>query len=436
MIKNLKKLGVVCVAVFVMVTMLTTLTYAATNPDISVNDCILEISGCDDNVPSFGNVSLVIYNPGYSYESVDDQSEDYVAQIKKAVFWMGQVNSDRYGEYKFAVDMKKAEPGEYIIAVYSEGNSDFFEAKYFYFTQEQQKDFIDAVISESENWQDVKEQLALTDKECTTAKVFALSDSLYFTADADNLAKLLYARREELDPEDISEFTLILLECALADNLNSGKEFDIADYFALFSPDEEFLDTYKTKMNDTAKKNFTASFKGEELTTMVDVSKAFNKKTFLSVVNNIKNWADINYVIETHGDSESIDLSMDKYKKCKDKEELAVELAKKAPYTSIEDFNDTLEKQAKNINEASKGSSSSSGGGGGGGKIGLGGAVTLPQVSADQYVFGDAETALKFSDISSVEWARESIEYLAGKSIVSGTANGTFEPNREINRRV
>ena len=433
MAKNLKKLGVVSVIVFVVV-ILGTLAYAANEPDISLNDNALEIRGCEEGTPSYANVSIVIYNPGYTSASIDPESADYVLQIKEAVFWMGQKNADRNGGYEFVVDMKNADPGEYTIVTYSQESDESTQIKYFYFTKEQQNRFIEDIVLNAKSWEDVKKKLLLTDEECTTAKVFSLSDPLYFSADADGIAKLLYARTAELNPEDISGFTRVLLECALADNLSNGNEFDIEQYFTLFSPDDDFVDTYKSRVNDTAKKSFTALFRGEELNTMEDISNAFEVNTFLAVVNNIKNWADINYMIETHGDSDSIDLSMDKYEKCKDKEELAVELAKKAPYTSIEDFDDTLVKQAKKIADASKGGSSSGGGGGGGGKIGLGTTTTLPQISADEFVETKEEPTSKFTDIDSVEWARESIEYLADKNIVSGTANGTFEPNREIKR--
>lgn len=39
-----------------------------------------------------------------------------------------------------------------------------------------------------------------------------------------------------------------------------------------------------------------------------------------------------------------------------------------------------------------------------------------------------------FNDISDVEWAKEAIEYLAEKEILSGTGEGNFEPNRYITR--
>ncbi len=39
-----------------------------------------------------------------------------------------------------------------------------------------------------------------------------------------------------------------------------------------------------------------------------------------------------------------------------------------------------------------------------------------------------------FNDIESVEWAKESIEYLADKEILSGVGDGRFEPNRYMTR--
>lgn len=41
---------------------------------------------------------------------------------------------------------------------------------------------------------------------------------------------------------------------------------------------------------------------------------------------------------------------------------------------------------------------------------------------------------LTFSDLEGVEWARESIEFLASKGIVNGMGNSEFKPNSKINR--
>jgi len=47
---------------------------------------------------------------------------------------------------------------------------------------------------------------------------------------------------------------------------------------------------------------------------------------------------------------------------------------------------------------------------------------------------GQEETKVTFSDISSVPWAREAIETLAAKGVISGPGDGTFRPNNKVTR--
>ena len=76
----------------------------------------------------------------------------------------------------------------------------------------------------------------------------------------------------------------------------------------------------------------------------------------------------------------------------------------------------------------SKGGSGSGGFGGGG----IGKTTTdTPTVENPKPV---DETASAFDDIDGVEWAREAINYLAAKGIVSGKAEKTFAPNDNITR--
>ena len=71
------------------------------------------------------------------------------------------------------------------------------------------------------------------------------------------------------------------------------------------------------------------------------------------------------------------------------------------------------------------------GGGTGGGNSGGSGAsgtpASMPNVSQDEKVIG-------FTDLKSVEWARESIERLYKLEVISGKANGIFAPNDVVTR--
>lgn len=74
------------------------------------------------------------------------------------------------------------------------------------------------------------------------------------------------------------------------------------------------------------------------------------------------------------------------------------------------------------------------GGGGGGGTGGSGndrGQIVAPAVPTKT---DDQNQQKPFSDLDGVEWAREAIEYLAEKNVVSGTGSNTFSPNDPVTR--
>lgn len=74
------------------------------------------------------------------------------------------------------------------------------------------------------------------------------------------------------------------------------------------------------------------------------------------------------------------------------------------------------------------------GGGGSGGTGGSGndrGQIVAPAVPTKT---DDQNQQKPFSDLDGVEWAREAIEYLAEKNVVSGTGSNTFSPNDPVTR--
>lgn len=96
-----------------------------------------------------------------------------------------------------------------------------------------------------------------------------------------------------------------------------------------------------------------------------------------------------------------------------------------ADYDAAATAFDTL--ASKKLASSSQGGTSSSGGGGRGGSSSGG-------VYVKDTVTKDTVTAEGFTDLSQAEWAREAIEYLTSKNIISGRGNGLFVPNDTITR--
>jgi len=430
---HMLKKTIVCGALVLALTVPSASALTLNEPTLEIEDQVLDIEGSLTDAKPYTNVSVEVYYPDCNPEDIDVTSPEYIAQIKEAIFWMGQLNSAKDLTYEVSLDMKDAPPGEYLVRVSAKGAEEPLETSIYYSSPEQQKSIIKQ-ITLAETALKVADILDMASKDSVSVKTFRLTDPLYFSADPEDTAALLYEYNKQfpLDINNSDRFKEILLLCSLADNLSKGNKFDIMEYSNLFTVHEDFLDTYNDRLKDSVKKTFTEGFKGLELKDSEDIGKAFSDRVFLSLVNNIQNWSDIKYAIKTHG--EDMNLDTDEYEDCSDKEELCVELAKDAPYSCVEDFNDNLKKEAKKIKDQSSKGSSSSGGGGGGGKISMTTTPVLPEIPADEFVAKEEEDKVLFNDLDSALWAKESIEYLAEKGIVSGVDKETFEPDREIKR--
>lgn len=99
------------------------------------------------------------------------------------------------------------------------------------------------------------------------------------------------------------------------------------------------------------------------------------------------------------------------------------------PYSSFASFVNAFSKAVSDVLDEIKGPS---GGGGGGGA-----SKPTTVVTGDNIQISISPTVtqpLVFSDIEGVEWAKESISYLADRNIINGVGNNMFEPNRNITR--
>lgn len=104
----------------------------------------------------------------------------------------------------------------------------------------------------------------------------------------------------------------------------------------------------------------------------------------------------------------------------------------KNPAESYDDFGDAFDDAYDKATETKKG------GGGGGGSAssggtkvsGTGGGLSISGVED----YPAAEKAPEFSDMSTAEWAREAVEALAKRGIISGYGDGTFKPDKEVTR--
>ena len=142
MYKMLKK-TIVCGALVIALAVPGVSALTVEEPTIEIENQILDISGSVTDAKPYANVSVEVYYPDYGPGDIDITSEYYIAQMKEAIFWMGQVNLSRECTYEVNLDIKDAPPGEYLIRVSAKGSEKIGEMKIFYSSPEQQRGIID-----------------------------------------------------------------------------------------------------------------------------------------------------------------------------------------------------------------------------------------------------------------------------------------------------
>ncbi|MBO4896805.1 MAG: S-layer homology domain-containing protein [Clostridia bacterium] len=142
----------------------------------------------------------------------------------------------------------------------------------------------------------------------------------------------------------------------------------------------------------------------------------------------------IQEIVENNTDLLPVDIENFNKLKATQKVEVCKELTNDK-FSNVEDFvkkfDDTVNDIAESGSDSSSGSSkSSSKGGGKGGNYTS--TQTAPINTKDAVV--SSATSDEFADLEDCEWAKEAVGYLASKSVVSGKANGVFDPFTPVTR--
>ena len=214
------------------------------------------------------------------------------------------------------------------------------------------------------------------------------------------------------------------------------------EYADLFEFEEKYTDAYSEYFSDEEKETFNEEyFADKNYMTISDVNAAYEDAVVHKWANTLSGWGEVENIIETFGNDIGINMTSkdDKYNfdklKTSQKTELYENVLDKKEFSTVEKFVGFINDEIEDLSKESK--KSSGGGGGGGGFVAGNGSVntqvTTPAVTP---VDPDAvpEVTVDFSDMEAYDWAKESVDSLSKKGIVSGTGNGNFEPGRNVTR--
>lgn len=187
-----------------------------------------------------------------------------------------------------------------------------------------------------------------------------------------------------------------------------------------------------------------AVLSGTAYMSSADLAKKFNDSVIVKAFGNAR-WNEMEKLISLCGEYIGLDTDSSIYKS---KKTAVHKYMVEYTYEKIEDVNTNFEKALKKAESdtdggssggtGSSGSSGSSGGSGNGGGSGssdsgskkTSGNLPAPVIKETQ---GNANER-RFTDLSDVQWAANSIEKLAAAEIISGDGNGRFIPERTVTR--
>lgn len=155
-----------------------------------------------------------------------------------------------------------------------------------------------------------------------------------------------------------------------------------------------------------------------------EIKKAFSCQTVLEKINIAEKWYDIYSLFKEYQSVFSFDFS--DYKGMSTEELAAAAFG--TEYKSMDDLKNRLDEKYKvSTNKKNPG-----GGGNGGNSSGTENLLPVPAHSAIE--ISKPEKQSVFFDLEDATWAKEAIEYLYDRNVISGTGDGRFEPGREITR--
>lgn len=208
-----------------------------------------------------------------------------------------------------------------------------------------------------------------------------------------------------------------------------------AEYLDLDVNDESYYTSVKTQANKN--KVYAAIIgRGFPLTDLTAAKTAFERASALAAVNDmgVSNRDKMIEYIEDFNNRDYFTTSLTLYKSslfnAVDRLNIIQKVIDKKdvkPFSSFQDFKLAFETSVTEVSKTKEKKGNTPSGGGGGRPI-------ISIVSDTETNAEPEKEEILFNDIQHVQWAVESINFLAKKNIISGTGNNSFEPDRGVYR--
>ena len=363
--------------------------------------------------------------------SVYDKILSFVLSKDGAVISLGQAPLNiNNGKFEFEIELDRScESGTYLISV-STAKIDEILTKEFEFKSYSERIAVLTLINNGATAQEILDS-SKNEEYCKLYRAFNCFVDDYIALSDDSL-KLKAAsfisngfNGEYTKPyteENLNEvFNVSLAHVILTDEKNIPVSDTLKKYASVFGIDPETVVESELLSTRMRKAKYALG----------SVSDLLQEVNILTEINAVLDYSQMYDVIKKHNDILKLDLT--EYSNNKTKVSKALTGKNFSYITEITSAVKTaLEKPDSN-------SGSIGGGGGNGGTVGApaGNVTNKDEIFAVSGIESDSNEnvkAIPFSDIESVEWAKEEIVALYNKNIINGVDDKHFEPTREITR--
>lgn len=365
-----------------------------------------------------GTVSQAEFNRMVSVAVSDDTVQYYV----------NTVGTEADGSYRLTFRMpEEAKTGYYSIAVGALGKSEPVKQD-FYYAKKADIDNILNAINNSSSASDVSKKI---EENIEVLNIpfdwYRILDNSGKTAVAEALYRAKpYSAIGAATDVAFGELAIQVFRCVdSADRIAAALQ-TFAEVYNINADTAACYDLYNS-FDFQAEAN--AIMAGYSCKSTAEIIKAYNESTLLAAVNHAADPAEIAELIEKY--KSVIPFSLNSYNNS-DKEKIVSYLYKCNAFRSMNELE-------KAINNAGSGQSSGkpSGGGSGGGGGSSSSVVNLAppvknEINNDTEQNDDKNNT--FDDLGSVAWAKEAIEYLADKKIITGIGGNRFDPDSFVTR--
>ncbi len=350
--------------------------------------------------------------------------EEKGADPKNEIYWNDSVTNAN-GKASFSFKMLDANgSGTYVTKVGVDGNVVTSDDEFIFTDSTDAAGFLESVNDATDvTMQGIIEGGA--DKGLDVAGTYA-----ELGADKAKVIAVIYNAKTAAAYTSLGDVILDFDTAVAIAAINSGKaDAPVEDYAYIFGFDTE---GYYAGLSNNAKEDVADDLKGvtEDLTDTASIKEAFDKAVALALFNDMDNETkgNLEEYIDYANENSYTNIDLDDYNDLsasfkKDVME-TMKNSKFADFDEVEEkFNNAVEKAA---DEQDNKEDSYTGGGGG--------AIGNTIVISPEILNPSAQQKDLFTDLATVEWAKEAINSLAADGVINGVSAGVFAPNDVLTR--